>query len=106
MLQDINISVRIDDENIQRKIEQAAPDAIIKSIERKVAARLFQVDWPLNAAKLREDIFGGPLTEYAGGIVRDFLESHKDEIIRAAAKEIADRLSQNADVKHDGQGET
>lgn len=85
----VQFGITIDDDAIRRRVEANAEKTIIENIQQSVAEQIFQ-----NARYhcITNAPYTGSLTDYAGGLVSEFLEAHKDEIIRAAGKELANRL--------------
>lgn len=88
----IQLNIQFDDEGLKRRITENAERKVIENITNEVAAELFGVDY-----------YGRQKKEYVAEWVHEkvgvFLTENRDEIIRQASKELADRLFRSKTVR-------
>lgn len=87
----VQFAVGIDDRAIAENVSKNAEKEIIKDLQRQVTNKLFRAYNSYRDADPKYD----PLSEFSKGIVRDFLEENKDNIIKQAAKVLADSLARS-----------
>ena len=80
----IQLAISIDDGKIIAGVEEAAKAQILKTLTESVKKTIFQCNW-------KDEPTTEP-REWCRDKFSEFLESHKDEIIGAAAKLLADKL--------------
>lgn len=85
----VQFAVGIDDEVIRRRIMETAHNQIIDAIRHEIERELFEVRY-------------GSISNMRGvavGIVEEWLDDHKQEIIDKAAEHLADKLTRTKAAK-------
>lgn len=90
-----NIAINMDDERIKQAVADKAEKEIMANITREVGRVIFQrSSYYYNSNMQKSKGYDeNHLGNWAQGILEDFLKKNKDAIIKAAAKELADRLA-------------
>ena len=83
----IQLAISIDDGKIIAGVEEAARKQIINNLQKELMLAVFNPKY-----YGREEINVSDPKEWVRSRFELFLESHKDEIIGAAAKQLADKL--------------
>lgn len=83
----VQLAISIDDGKIIAGVEEAARKQIINNLQDKLMLAVFNPKY-----YGREEIDVSDPKEWVRSRFELFLESHKDEIIGAAAKQLADKL--------------
>lgn len=89
----VQFGIGIDDEGIRKRIEAAAEQQILREIELDAKRAIYKQN------PYRRDDFTNIPTSYFDEKITGFLEAHKDEIIEAASKQLAERLVRSKKVK-------
>lgn len=92
----MQFAVSIDDNAIAKRVEETARVEIVGNLQQLVASKLFTKEIKYGGTSFTggyANPYQNKLTDFATDLVRDFLESHKDEIIQAAGKELAEKLA-------------
>jgi hypothetical protein len=87
----VQFAIGIDDAAIAKKIEENAEKIVIQKIQQKVERSIF-----------RSNYYGkveNCLNQGAETVLINWLESHKDEIIKLASKALADKMIRTKAVK-------
>lgn len=87
----VQFAIGIDDEAITKRIQENAEKIITQSIQQKVEKSIFATDY---YGKLENR-----LNYRAETIFKDWLESHKDEIIKGAVEALASNMMKTKAVK-------
>lgn len=82
----VQFGVTIDDEAIQRHVEKKAAEAVTSGLNRS----LFRLGYRGEPVGITEDV---------KDIIDDFLEKHKQEIIKMAADELFEHLKRTKAVR-------
>lgn len=83
----LQFAIGIDDDAIVKRIEENAEKTITKDLRAKVGKLMFGVGYG-----------GGELDNITGwteSMFREYLDEHKEEIVRLAAKFLAERLAKS-----------
>lgn len=91
-----NIAINMDDERIKQTVADKAEKEIMANITREVGRVIFERSGYYSSYVQNGNNKGyneNFLSNWAKGMFEDFLKEHKDAIIKAAAKELADRLA-------------
>lgn len=87
----VQFAIGIDDEAITKKIQENAEKIITQNLQQKVEKSIFATDY-----------YGKPtnhLTHVGETIFKDWLESHKDEIIKIASATLTSNMMKSKAVK-------
>lgn len=89
-----SISINMDDERIKESVAAKAEKEIMANITREVGRVIFQRSGYYYNGNMQKSkgYDENHLSAWAEGMFEDFLKENKDAIIKAAAKELADRL--------------
>lgn len=87
----LQFGVNIDDDAIVKRIEENAEKAITKDLRAKVGSLMFGVGY-------RGDELDN-ITGWTESMFREYLNEHKEEIVRLAAKFLAERLAKSKAAK-------
>ena len=85
-----NIAIHMDDEHIKEQVAIKAEKEIMANLTKEVGRVIFERSGYYSDKKGYNE---NRLGVWAQGVFEDFLKKHKDAIIKAAAKELADRLA-------------
>ena len=85
----VQFAIGIDDNAIVKKIEESAEKQIIKSIEKTIRNKLFEVPY------YRADTEDSHLSDYSRRLVESFLEKNKEELLEKAAVYLAEKLARS-----------
>jgi hypothetical protein len=88
-----NIAIDMDDERIKEAVAAKAEKEIMATITREVGRVIFERSGYYSSYGNNKGYNENHLGAWAQGVFEDFLKKHKDAIIKAAAKELADRLA-------------
>ena len=83
----LQFAVNIDDEAIVRRIEENAEKTITRELRAKVGSLMFGVGYR------GEELDN--ITGWTESVFRKYLDEHKEEIVRLAAKFLAERLAKS-----------
>ena len=89
----VQFGINIDDEAIRKLIINNAMNQVTSSIKKDV---MLEITGNQNATKLDYSL---KLKEIISDVVNDFFDSHKEEIIDSATKQLSDRLYKAKAVK-------
>ena len=87
----VQFAISFDDEAVTNKVKEKAEQHILDTLTKDLKDQIFESDW-----------YGRPTKNISDGvknIIEQKLDSWKDLIIQAAAKELANRLSRSKQVK-------
>jgi hypothetical protein len=87
----VQFAIGIDDEAITERIQENAEKIITQNIQQKVERSIFKFDYRGRAENR--------LNDAAETVLTNWLESHKDEIIKLASKALADKMIRTKAVK-------
>lgn len=88
----VQFAIGIDDAAIAKRIEENAEKIIVQKIQQKLEKVLFVCDWNGNPTN--------HLKENAQDIFNDFLNDHKDEIIKCACDALAEKMVRTKVVRN------
>ena len=92
----ISFTYNVDDDRIQSQLEQAAVTELIKRFDQAVIkAATRQRGYYFNSSKSFEDT----VIDYLQNGIDKFVQEHSDEIIEAAGKQLAEKLSRTKRAK-------
>lgn len=91
----VQFAIGIDDEAIRKRIEEAAESQIIESIREDVEHTLFDRD----RYSYKDEVDKNSPREWVKYMVREVIESNKDQIIKGAISELSRNLSKTKAVK-------
>ena len=93
----LNFAISIDDSAIIKNIQEKAEQQIINDIKEDLIRRIFEDGWNGRSSPVRKNYDGSISVTHSANLkdptiqlVKDTLLEFKDEIIAAAAKELAD----------------
>ena len=87
----VQFAIGIDDAAITKRIEENAEKIITQNIQQKVERSIFKFDYRGRVENR--------LNDKAETVLINWLESHKDEIIKLASKALADKMIRTKAVK-------
>lgn len=93
-----NIAINMDDETIKRQVAEKAEKEIMANIQREVGRIIFERTSSYyhgygNTKSNDKGYDEHHLSTWSCNMFEEFMKEHKDAIIAAAAKELADRLA-------------
>lgn len=94
-MKDLEIHISIDDDQIIRKIE----DKAISQVKDNIAEKLEERIWKKSYYGRKVDPKYDPISNETKNMLKEFFEDHKDEIVEATAKHLANRLLKTKQVK-------
>lgn len=87
----VNIAFDFDDERVKKILEETTVDKIQKDIREIIIDQLFEKRWSNKHANPASD----HLQEWVKWCVKDFIVEYKDDIVKQAAKEVAEKLARS-----------
>ena len=91
----VQFTISMDDEKITRLVEANAEKIIVEDLKNEVKKIMFETRYDFT----KREIITSNVTEWMRDRVNEFLEAHKDEIIKLAAEDLASRMSRMKAVK-------
>lgn len=87
----VQFAISFDDKTVTDKVKEKAEQHILDTLTKDLKDQIFESDW-----------YGRPTKKISDGVknmIDQKLDGWKDEIIKGAIKELADRLSRSKQVK-------
>ena len=93
----VSFSVGIDDDKIVDNIQKNAEKQVIRDIRQKVMDEIFANRWSYKKSAIKFDVhdnivvdYDAELTDFAKDVIKEAFNDCREEIIKQAAKELAD----------------
>lgn len=93
----VQFAISMDDEAITKSVKANAEKVIIHNLENQIRAELFDLERYAYTNDGKRKIIGP--SEWSKLCFNEFLDAHKDEIVKEAAKHLADKMSRTKAVK-------
>ena len=84
----VQFAIGIDDDRITQRIEETAEKQIVETLTQEIRNKIFQSNYFNGKATAKDS-----LSAFTTGLIEEFLETHKDEILNKASVHLAEKLS-------------
>ena len=95
----VNIAFDFDDDRVEKILNESVEQQVRDDIRQKILNKIFEKQWDPKRGRLNADPNRDPLQYWVSDYVKTMLKDSKEDICRAAAKELAESMMKSTKWK-------